>query len=243
MQWQTRLLELQEFHQTYGHCRVPFKYPPNSSLGRWVSTMRQEFKKRENGKQSSMTAERIADLNSLGFEWVGGVKSKATEKAKKKKIRPASSIAAKRRSKRKLAGSKTTGLSDEEEEPIIKIDPPCQSSTESTSSQHHHLNNNKHGPNKASMCYNRSHREQCHQQHHYGQKEVTPAVPRRIAEEGGFAFVEGLEETSRNMSEELERRKDQPTPQIQHQPQHPPPNMFYHIHISNTSRNSTTDLI
>ena len=152
------------------------------------------------------------------------VKSKPTEKAKKKKkiiiISPASSIAAKRRSKRKLANSKTTGLSDEEEEPIIKIDPPCQSSTESTSSQHHHLNNNKHDPNKASMCHDRSHREQCHQQHHYGQKEVTPAVPRRIAEEGGFAFVEGLEETSRNMSEELERRKYQPTPQHQHQPQH-----------------------
>ena len=170
-----------------------------------------------------MTAERIADLNSLGFEWVVRVKSKPTEKAKKKKIRPASSIAAKRRSKRKLAGSKTTGLSDEEEEPIIKIDPACQSSTESTSSQHHRLNNNKHDPNKASMCHDRSHREQCHQQHHYGQKEVTPAVPRRIAEEGGFAFVEGLEETSRTMSEELERCKDQPTPQNQHQPQHPSP--------------------
>jgi len=186
-----------------------------------------KFRKRENGKQSSMTAERIADLNSLGFEWVVHVKSKPTEKAKKKKIRPASSIAAKRRSKRKLAGSKTTGLSDEEEEPIIKIDPPCQSSTESTSSQHHHLNNNKHDPNKASMCHDRSHREQCHQQHHHGQKEVTPAVPRRIAEEGGFAFVEGLEETSRNMSEELERRKDQPTPQNQHQPQHPSPQREY----------------
>jgi len=63
--WEIRLEELQGFHQTYGHCRIPFKYPHNPSLGRWVSTMRQEFRKQENGKHSSMTAERIAALNDL----------------------------------------------------------------------------------------------------------------------------------------------------------------------------------
>jgi len=68
--WETRLQELQEFHQTHGHCRVPQKYSQNPSLGMWVSTMRVEFKKRENGKQSSMTAELIAELNNLGFDWV-----------------------------------------------------------------------------------------------------------------------------------------------------------------------------
>ena len=58
-----------------------------------------------------------------------------------------------------------------------------------------------------------------HQQHHHGQKEVAPAVPRRVSEEGGFAF----EETSHTMSGELERHKDQVTPQNQHQPHHPSP--------------------
>ena len=69
MQWQKRLQELREFHQIHGHCRVPQKYPPNPLLELWVSRKRIEFKKRENGKQSSMTAERIAKLNNLGFDW------------------------------------------------------------------------------------------------------------------------------------------------------------------------------
>ena len=32
-------------------------------------TMRAEFKKQENQEQSSMTAERIAKLNNVGFDW------------------------------------------------------------------------------------------------------------------------------------------------------------------------------
>merc|ERR1712176_1467024 len=63
--WYVRLQELQEYHRTHGHCRVPQQYPQNPSLGRWVNKMRSEFKKWENGKQSSMTAERIAKLNNL----------------------------------------------------------------------------------------------------------------------------------------------------------------------------------
>ena len=121
-----------------------------------------------------MTAERIAELNNLGFEWV---------------------------------------VSRGE----------CQPSTESTSSKHHQLNNNKHDPNKAPMCHDRSQEQQCHEQHQHGQKEMTSGVPCRASEEGGFAFLGVSEETSRNRSEELERRKDQPTPQHQHQPQHPSP--------------------
>ena len=61
--------ELQELHQTHGDCRVPEKYPLNPSLGIWVKTMRADFKKRENVKQSSMTAERITELSNLGFDW------------------------------------------------------------------------------------------------------------------------------------------------------------------------------
>merc|ERR1712008_607397 len=66
--WEIRLEELQEFHQTNGHCRVPFKYPQNESLGKWVSTMQTEFKKRKEGQQSRLTDERIAALNNLGFD-------------------------------------------------------------------------------------------------------------------------------------------------------------------------------
>jgi len=70
--WELRLEEFRVFRQIHGHCRVPSKYPKNPSLGKWVSKMRSEFKKRENGQQSSLTVERIAELNNLGFEWVLG---------------------------------------------------------------------------------------------------------------------------------------------------------------------------
>jgi len=76
--WEIRLEELQKFHQTNGHCRVPGKYPQNESLGYWVGTMRKDFKKRKEGQQSRLTDERIAALNNFGFDWVG-VKDTAWE--------------------------------------------------------------------------------------------------------------------------------------------------------------------
>jgi len=72
MKWQTRLQELQEFHQIHGHSRVRRGYPRNPSLGSWVSIMRMEFKKWEERKESALTTERIAALNNLGFNWVVG---------------------------------------------------------------------------------------------------------------------------------------------------------------------------
>ena len=111
--------------------------------------MRKEFKKRENGEQSSMTAERIAALDNLGFEWV-----------------------------------------------VSRCE--SQPSTRSTSSKHHQLKNNKHDPNKAPMCHDRSQEQQCRKQHQHGQKEMTPAFPFRASEEGGFAFLGVSEEISRN---------------------------------------------
>jgi len=68
--WEIRLEELRDFRQTYGHCRVPKIHLENLTLGHWVSYMRKEFRKRKEGKQSSMTAERIAALNNLGFDWI-----------------------------------------------------------------------------------------------------------------------------------------------------------------------------
>jgi len=68
--WKLRSQELRDFHQTHGHCRVPQKYAQNLSLGHWVAKMRREFRNRENGQESSLTEERIATLNNLGFDWV-----------------------------------------------------------------------------------------------------------------------------------------------------------------------------
>lgn len=69
VQWQTRLEELRQFQRTHGHCRVPQKYPQNQPLGHWIMTVRRDYKKRENGQESSLTAENVAALNKLGFDW------------------------------------------------------------------------------------------------------------------------------------------------------------------------------
>jgi len=71
--WKLRLEELQEFHQTCGHCRVPSRYPLNPSLGKWVNRMRAQFKHQKERQQSRLIVERIAELNNLGFDWVVGV--------------------------------------------------------------------------------------------------------------------------------------------------------------------------
>ena len=152
--------------------------------------MRKEFRKRQNGKQSSMTAERIAELNSLGFERVvvdnEGWEIRLQEL---QDFRQANGhcrvprgypqnpslgiwVSHMRKEFRKHKEGKQSRLMAER---IAALDnlgfdsavgrSRCQSSTESTSSKHHELNNSKHDPNKASMCHDRSHRQQCHQQH------------------------------------------------------------------------------
>ena len=48
---------------------VPQKYPPDPKLGIWVNKQREEFKFRMEGKRSSMTDEKVAALELVGFEW------------------------------------------------------------------------------------------------------------------------------------------------------------------------------
>ena len=67
--WQTRHEELIAFKQQNGHCNVPQQYDQNKSLGRWVRSQRNQYKLKCKGKPSSMTAERQAALEEIGFEW------------------------------------------------------------------------------------------------------------------------------------------------------------------------------
>lgn len=64
--WNTRYLELVEYHQVHGNCDVPTKYIANPALGRWVSTQRSQFKSYPN---KHMTQERVNALNDIGFRW------------------------------------------------------------------------------------------------------------------------------------------------------------------------------
>ena len=71
--WQQMLELLHVFQRKNGHCRVSRSYAIDSvNLGGWVKKQRQYYKNYKNGKNStgaSITEERIAQLNAIGFEW------------------------------------------------------------------------------------------------------------------------------------------------------------------------------
>jgi len=67
--WEEQYKALREYHQQFGHCKVPARYKPNSKLGRWVMTQRRQFTLLMQGLSSALTAERIRRLDDLGFTW------------------------------------------------------------------------------------------------------------------------------------------------------------------------------
>ena len=52
-----------------GNCLVPIGYKDNVQLSNWVSTQRQEYKLRKDGRSSRLTAEKIKKLEDIGFVW------------------------------------------------------------------------------------------------------------------------------------------------------------------------------
>lgn len=68
-EWFLRQEELREFKKSFGHCDVPHRYQPNQKLGWWVQTQRKQYKLLERGKRSTLTPERVAVLEELGFVW------------------------------------------------------------------------------------------------------------------------------------------------------------------------------
>jgi REP element-mobilizing transposase RayT len=72
--WEKKLAELAAFKAMpgHGHCNVPNQYPANKELGVWVSYQRvQKAKNVADPSASSLTAERAAKLDALGFAWSG----------------------------------------------------------------------------------------------------------------------------------------------------------------------------
>mmetsp|Transcript_26733 Transcript_26733/g.32420 ORF Transcript_26733/g.32420 Transcript_26733/m.32420 type:complete len:371 (+) Transcript_26733:152-1264(+) len=67
--WEKRYNQLKEFKSQKGHCNVPQKYEMNPSLGVWVSTQRQEYKKYCEGMASRMTESRLKELENIDFSW------------------------------------------------------------------------------------------------------------------------------------------------------------------------------
>ena len=57
----------------HGHCRVPQGYAAGPELGRWVKNQRACKKRLDAGEPNpKITAERVAKLEAMGFEWVPG---------------------------------------------------------------------------------------------------------------------------------------------------------------------------
>lgn len=68
--WGERLDELKEFRKIYLHCNVPSNFSENPQLATWVKCQRRQYKLHMEGKPSNMTAQRIQELESIGFEWL-----------------------------------------------------------------------------------------------------------------------------------------------------------------------------
>ena len=67
--WSHWISLLAEYKQIHGHCDVPIKYPPNPPLGTFVNRQRAEYRKMNANKPSSMTHEKVDELERLGFTW------------------------------------------------------------------------------------------------------------------------------------------------------------------------------
>jgi hypothetical protein len=68
-QWTSKFQELLNFKDQMGNCQVPHAYKKNIELARWVKRQRYQYKLMVEGKQSTMTAERVKLLEGIGFIW------------------------------------------------------------------------------------------------------------------------------------------------------------------------------
>jgi hypothetical protein len=69
--WDQYFKQLAEFQKLHGHCHVPVRYPPNFSLGRWVTAQR--------SAQDSLAPACKRRLDALGFDWTRRQSSPAQE--------------------------------------------------------------------------------------------------------------------------------------------------------------------
>jgi hypothetical protein len=60
-EWDAMYEQLVEFRRSHNHCRVPYNYDENRTLGYWVGTQRRDFKK------GIMNPGRKGRLDQLGF--------------------------------------------------------------------------------------------------------------------------------------------------------------------------------
>ena len=73
--WEERIRQLQEYKEKHGDLLIPIRFKENPSLGKFVHNTREQYKVFHRApapgksKRCSLTAERIQELEALGFLW------------------------------------------------------------------------------------------------------------------------------------------------------------------------------
>jgi len=77
--WNMQYDSIKAYKEEHGNCRVPKNYEPNPSLHSWCQSQRSQYKNAilSNGKPS-LTGERIAKLQLIGFEWEVALSTRET---------------------------------------------------------------------------------------------------------------------------------------------------------------------
>jgi hypothetical protein len=68
-QWNERFADLEDFRNQNGQCLVPHNFPENPPLAQWVKRQRYQYKLKEERRHSTLTEERRAKLEAMGFIW------------------------------------------------------------------------------------------------------------------------------------------------------------------------------
>ena len=69
--WDGMIMELVQYKEKHGDCLVPFIYEDNKHLGFWVSRQRTQYNDYyQKGIKSTLTKEKVEQLDGLGFSWV-----------------------------------------------------------------------------------------------------------------------------------------------------------------------------
>jgi hypothetical protein len=68
-QWDLRFQELIQLKNEHKHCSAPLNYVKNPSLAHWVKRQRHQYRMKMEGKHSTLTDDRQAVLDKLGFVW------------------------------------------------------------------------------------------------------------------------------------------------------------------------------
>ena len=67
--WDQRISQIRQFMEQYGHAPIPKTCKRDMKLSNWIKQQRRQYTLFCQGRPSTITLERIEQLQSLGFEW------------------------------------------------------------------------------------------------------------------------------------------------------------------------------